>query len=1099
MRFKDTLLFTVWMFCVWSLVTPSTISASQLKREQSAKIRVENQSIPTYLMGPENPNPQLWPQGMWRSKVYPYPMQDNFLNIKKNKVYKVVVMENRYIKVLIMPEVGGRILGAHDKTYNNEDFLYHNHVIKPALVGLRGAWLSGGIEWNFPSLGHAVSTVSPVHYEIKNNPDGSVTCVLGETEYVRRMWWSVSLTLYPDRSYIEVVPTLYNRTLLTQNGYFWSNAAVHATNDCQVIFPPTRCVFTWDKSHFLSWPKDNGVDISWFENISHPGDFFCDSLGSFNGCYYHQKDCGIVHCANPFQSPGKKFWTWGTAPCGDIWVDILTDHDGQYIEVQAGRLKNMADSWLFKPHAVERWKEYWYPVKKMGGYVKANSRVALNCELKGKEVFIALNVTEPIRDGTLELLSGGKKIYTGEIQNLTPDSYWSKNISLKDTSNLEVILWSWNGRKLIHYLKDEVGPCEKKSPSTSTRPESTMTAAELYNKGLAEEKDWRYKEAARLYRKALKKDPALIPAHLRLALFLYKKGEYTGSLAYLNKAVKLDRDRPVSRYYRALSLLKIGNREKAKKDLWWAKRYPEFTSVASYLLGEIYLRENSLSKAEDLLRESLERNPRDFKAQGMLSATLRKENKLKEARSEVKELLKENPIYPLANAENYFLNRDPQTRDHLKKLLRNPQDYLEVAISYGNAGLYDEAIAVLDMYEPEVRRMNPIFEDRRKRVNPMIWYYKGYYYFMKGEESEAQKAFDHGCGLSPDYVFPSRLESFEVLNTVLKYNPRDWKAYLYLGNFLTSNFRWEEGLEAYREAEGINDKFSVLHRNIARILQEKKEDIKGAIEEYEKAIECNPDDFNYYVALDGLYTKQGLNEKRIKLFKKAPSKVKSDFRIKLHQALLNVHLGKYEEAIKILKENKFHSLSEVSTFAHDIWVKANIGQGLFLLRKGEFEGAVRRFQAATEYPGNLRIGAPAETIAPRAYYLEGLCYEKMNDKAGAFRFWKKAVKEPTGKYHKQPYVKISIPSWSEGSYYKALAFRKLGEESKANELLQRIVEIGSSKTTLHSRDLYVLGLGWLGKGKEGRARQLFEKAIEKEPNFIEAKWQLKLIKGGKDK
>ncbi len=1035
-----------------------------------ADIYLEKITIPTYLLGPEDPNPPLW-----RSGVYPYPMQTEFKDIKEDRIYNAIIMENDYIYLIILPELGGRLLGAHDKSYNNEDFLYHNHVIKPALVGLRGAWLSGGIEWNFPTLGHTVSTVSPVHYAIRENPDGSVTCTIGESEFVRGMFWSVNLTLYPDRSYIEVNPKLYNQTLVYHNGYFWSNAATHATDDCQVVFAPTKCVFTWGETEYLSWPVSDGVNISWYKNIPHAADFFCNDLGDFHGAYFHEKDCGTAHFGNRYDCPGKKFWTWGTSRSGGIWEDILTDDDGQYIEIQAGRLLSMADSWIFEPHMLEQWKEYWYPLRKMGRFIEANPNAALNCEVKGSEVFLSLNVTKTLEKGTIELIGDGEIIYREEIKNLTPASYWSNMVQLVSIpSKLKVIVRAQNGEEIINYEKIDTEPCDIKPP-LPPKSELEMSAFELYNKGFETEKAWQYDDARRLYTKALENDESLIPAHILLGVNLYKSGNYVKALKHFNKAISLDRDAPISHYYRALTFLKLGKEDNALYDLWFAKRYRGYNHLASYILGEINCQKGNWTQAEKFLRESLEDNPNDFRTRGSLVMVLRKQNKLNEAKEILNELLFNNPIDLLANAENFFLNKSIETESRIRELLsRSSRDYIEIATIYGNAGLYDEALFFLEMYNAKDLKENPIFKESRKEENPMVFYYKGYYHLQNGNKVKAINAFKEGYELSPDYVFPGRLESFDVLDGVIKNNTDDWKALYYLGNLLTAKFRWEDGLTNYRKAGKINSSYSVLHRNIAQILWNKKNDIEGAISEYEKAIKATPFDYHLYVDLDYLYSLKGYNEKRVNLLKKAPESVRANFNVKLQESILNVHLENYDEAIKILKENKFHPW-EGWTDAHDCWVLANTGKGLKLLKNRNYAEAITYFKASMDYPENLGTGKPYKVIDPRAQYLIGLCYEKLENSKKATEHWEKAKME-------------KVPVDSEGTYYRALALKKTGDKSEAGKLLTNLIDIGSKRS--NSKALYLSGLGYSGMGMEKEAKKSFENALNAEPNLIQAKWQL---------
>ncbi len=354
--------------------------------------------IPTYLTGPDDPNPPLV-----NPNVYPYPMQTDIRQRQSLQEHRVVVLENPYLRALVLPDLGGRLYAGLDKSNRDFDFLYHNHVIKPGLVALRGAWLSGGIEWNFPTLGHTVNTVGPVRFKRIEHADGSVTCVVGADEWVRDMKWEVFITLWADRSLIKTHVRLSNESLLHQNAYFWANAAMHAWPDTRVIFPPADHSYSFKRRNPIPWPVFQGVDVSWYKNTATPFDYFCGVPGDFNGCYNYDHDNGTVHIAYPYDSLGKKFWTWGTAPSGAIWEKLLSDSDGQYIEVQSGRMLTQGDAWIFEPHLVEEWDEYWYPVKGMKGFVQANPDAALNLVVENGKVWVALNVTRRFGNGRLRL------------------------------------------------------------------------------------------------------------------------------------------------------------------------------------------------------------------------------------------------------------------------------------------------------------------------------------------------------------------------------------------------------------------------------------------------------------------------------------------------------------------------------------------------------------------------------------------------------------------------------------------------------------------------------------------------------------------------
>lgn len=139
-------------------------------------VRETSTSIPTYLVG----NPELTPyfftgrtyQGA-AGHVYPYPIYDNLTDDRVDRDYKYITLENEYTEIGVLPEIGGRIFSAVDKK-NGYNFFYRQHVIRPALIGMIGSWISGGVEWNVPHHHRASSTLN-AGYQVTENTDGSKT------------------------------------------------------------------------------------------------------------------------------------------------------------------------------------------------------------------------------------------------------------------------------------------------------------------------------------------------------------------------------------------------------------------------------------------------------------------------------------------------------------------------------------------------------------------------------------------------------------------------------------------------------------------------------------------------------------------------------------------------------------------------------------------------------------------------------------------------------------------------------------------------------------------------------------------------------------
>ena len=174
-------------------------------REHHAEVWQEQVIIPTYGIGAPDRNPMFLEKRVYQGssgKVYPLPVVDKILDEKEDRAYQAVFLENDYIRVMVLPELGGRIQRAYDKT-NGYDFVYYNEVIKPALVGLTGPWISGGIEFNWPQH-HRPTTFGPTDFRTVENADGSVSVELSEVDQMYGTKGKMTFTLYPAKAYIEV-------------------------------------------------------------------------------------------------------------------------------------------------------------------------------------------------------------------------------------------------------------------------------------------------------------------------------------------------------------------------------------------------------------------------------------------------------------------------------------------------------------------------------------------------------------------------------------------------------------------------------------------------------------------------------------------------------------------------------------------------------------------------------------------------------------------------------------------------------------------------------------------------------------------------------
>ena len=511
--------------------------------------------IPTYEAGPPEPEPIFYAgrayQGA-KGPVYPYPLLDMLSDVKRDKTYRILYLENEYVRIGVLPEIGGRIFEAVDKT-NGYDFVYRQHVIKPALIGMLGAWISGGVEWNIPHHHRATSFMS-VDSLIETGPEGRATIWVGEIELRHRMKWSVGLTLRPGSSVLEVTTKIFNRTPVAHSMLAFANVAVHANEDYQILFPPSTEIATFHgKNQFSRWPVSTevfngqdytkGIDVSWWKNHVTPTSFFAfDAEEDFLGGYDHGRKAGVVFVGDHNVVPGKKLWTWGTGSEGKTWERILTDADGPYLELMIGAWSdNQPDySWI-QPGEGRAVTQFWYPVRGLGGLKNANREAACNLEIEAGRARIAFFATSEWT-GARGVLKLGDKVLFEDIFDIGPASPYEKTIEVGPgirSESLTLVLLRADGREIIRFApRPKSNPPLPKPVAPPAAPQDIPTIEELYLAGLRLEQFHNPAlEPTPYYEEALRRDPSDVRSHTALGILNLKRGMYREAAGHLGTAV----------------------------------------------------------------------------------------------------------------------------------------------------------------------------------------------------------------------------------------------------------------------------------------------------------------------------------------------------------------------------------------------------------------------------------------------------------------------------------------------------------------------------------------------------------------------------------
>ncbi|MGH9328675.1 MAG: DUF5107 domain-containing protein [Terriglobia bacterium] len=1039
-------------------------------------------TIPTYLLGPADPNPPF-PLLHNKGPVYPYTMVDDLTNHRVPKTYRAIYLENKYLKVTILPDLGGHVYSIYDKI-DHREVLYCNHVVKYGLIGPRGAWISGGIEFSFP-FAHTDVSVSPVESRLIHNPDGSATATVGAVDWVSNMHWEVALTLRPDTARLEGRVTLFNSTPLPHLYLFWANAAVKATDDMQYIYPMRETISDDPFAVIASWPVWHGVNRSWYKSDPSALAIFArSSHRNYFGVCYHQSNYGVVHVANFRQDPGKKVWTWGTAPSGLIWAKILSDNDGPYCEIQSGRFLTQGYRELMDPRRVETWAEYWYPVRGLdGGFVQATNQMAVNVVYSNQGgVKLIVSPVAAVADATVMVKLGAKLLRTIPHVHLTPLSPSTFTIPVQSLEEarkeLTVEVRSHEGKMILRWSAAEpVDGNPDFVPAAGTHvhritytPKTPLE--EVYLHGLFLEKKGDLEGALKVYDEVLKRDPGYVPALLKEATHAYLSVNFQKAESLVARALARDGEDPSVHYLAGVVYRGAGRVMLAQDAFWACIHYGGPLAPALTELGEISIQQKNYAKAARLLERATRYNPRDALALTDLAVAMRLAGDASNAQKISSEAVSEMPLLPYALAEQWLGVRASGAKaasveNWTRTIGVDPQNYIAVGAWYHNLRAFASSEAVLQLAAENLQG---------RELSPMVYYYLASNARAEGKiaqaESDAQKAASLPC----DEVFPNRVSDAVVLAEVLAHHPADTHAQYALGNFLFAHGRYSEAASLWFKALGEGFESAVLLRNLGVYAWQVKKDLPSAAGFYARAIRLNPADYRLYTDLDEIYAQTGNASARAKLFESAPPEVLQQDTVRARYVLYLIEQSKFDGALAELSSHQFKPW-EGGQEIHNMFVVANVEKGSASLRDHRPQEAERAFREAMQYPENLGVGKPAQPQDEQQLYDLGSALEAQGKTTQAQAAWKRAAE-------------AGRSASGISAIYSALALEKLGQSEAAQQILERCIET-SRQPRAESYNYFVAGMAERYRQNSENARSDFRRALDLDPRFWQARLALR--------
>lgn len=989
----------------------------------------EDVIIPTYEVGKPEKNPIFLENRVYQGSsgvVYPYPVIESISNEKTDHTYHAIFLENEYIKVMILPELGGRIQMAYDKI-KQRHFIYYNQVIKPALVGLAGPWISGGIEFNWPQH-HRPSTFMPVDSKIEENADGSVTVWVNEQERMFHQKGTAGFTLHPDSAYLEIKGIVYNPTDIPQTFLWWANPAVAVNDAYQSVFPPDiNAVFDHGKRAVSSFPiatgtyynmdYSAGVDISNYKNIFVPTSYMAvNSKYDFEGGYENDTQAGMLHVANHHVSPGKKQWTWGNGDFGRAWDRNLTDEDGPYIELMAGVFtENQPDfSWLM-PYEEKSFVQYFMPYREVGIVKQANKDLIFNIEQQGDNIVCFRLFATSNQKVTICLKSSNGKTFYNKVIDLSPENVLTEKVKID--CNFQELVFDANK---LHWQPepDEIKPIPD-SAEAALRPEEIKTVEQLYLTGLHLEQ---YRHATyspiEYYEEGLRREPLDTRCNNALGLWYIRKGRFDKAEKYLRTAVKVLQKRNPNPYWGEplynlglclrYQALKEDSNEKLEEAYSWFYKSTwnsEWQDAGFFACAQISVMQHRYENALEEIDKSLIRNWHNHKARALKAVILRK-GEFGDADTKKKffdESLKIDKFNFGVLYEEYLLHgKSKELLLNFTTLMRgDSNNYDELSLFYWNCGCKEEAKDICKLKSAE----------------------------CKNEEIS----------------FPNRLEDTILLKDNYKlgclyYDKRQYD--------LAQKF-WEDYREEHPDCPQV-------HRNLALLYFNKLHDECKALKEMEKAFKLDESDSRIFMELDQLYKKlQHKHSERLARFEKHKKLIyQRDDLVLEYITLLNL-TSQYTKAKELLDNHIFHPWEGGEGKVPTQYQLSRVALAINELNRENYAEATKLLEECLVYPHNLGEGKLYGAQENDFYYLLGCVYEAKGDRKNAEECWRKGTIGPV-KPAAALYYNDAKP---DKIFYAGMCYLKLGEKEKANSLFHKLIDFGKQHIFDHVRmDYFAVSL-----------------------------------------
>ena len=1035
--------------------------------KDQVKVELKKQVIPSYTLGKPEINPVFFEKRVYQGssgKVYPVPFIDKVYDHTEEIGYDMATLENKYVRLSMLPEIGGRIFEGVDKSNGNYDFFYRQQVIKPALVGLAGPWISGGVEFNWPQH-HRPGTYLPSDIFIEEENDGAKTVWMSEYDPIHRMKGMHGIRIRPDSALIELRGRLFNRTPFTQTFLWWANVAVRVHEEYQSFFPPdvhyvadhavrAMSSFPFAENNYYGIPyheRPGKNDLRKYENIIVPTSYMvCDTKYSFFGGYDFKANGGFVHVADRHIAPGKKQWTWGSAEFGKAWDRELTDVGGPYFELMAGvYTDNQPDFSYLLPYETKRFSQFWWSYKNIGPVQNANKELAIRLTLQSNNrLDVGVAASRTFNQLQIRLWVGSRQKIFKNI-NISPDSPWiekEQRFEPGQEYSISLSVMDLEGLELLTYSNIEVEKVRARNvASEPVQPEGTKSPGELE---LIGEHLELYRHPTRspepYWEEAVRLDPNNYKSMVSLGKSDLKKGKLEAAKRGLKEAIDVVtrfHPNPASgeaHYYFGLACLFLGETEEAYGAFYKSTWNHEWHSAGYYQLARIDCLKGDYDAAIEHTEASLDTNRLLNSAQVLKSIAMSEKGDSDGARIVLEDLQRRDPLDQWANYQMACLTG--QYHDFLASSRNDAQTIIDIAFEYAEIGKYQQAVELLLLHLD-----NPVSECAVP--NPMgssaiPKYLLAWLYDKLDDQTESLKWLKVAEASNFDYFFPSRINEQLLLEWAKRRESGHILAAYGLGNYYFNLARYQDAIDAWEFAVDASCEYATLYRNLGIAYWNIHQDGLKADEAFAHAISLNARDMRIQYEYDQLKKKMNVDpEKRLSDLQALGAAVltRDDFTVEL-AALYNFS-GQYLKVLELLESRNFHPWEGGEGQVLKQYSHACLRLGQSALMQNDGRSALDYFEKSLNTPDSL--GEKYHPLQAKAHinYWKGRAYQVLGDGEKARSHFEASAKE------KGDFIDMAVSTYSELSYYSAMALKELGKAAESKELLESIRSYAQAKLT----------------------------------------------------